>query len=493
LYKETGQRYKGIIYGSFMKLYNGNIKVIEFNARFGDPECINVLHSLRNDLLDIFLRICDGTLNKIDIKFNTKPSVFKYIVPNGYPTNPVKNKYIYIDDDLNSNIIFSSISKKSEKFYTLLGSRALGYIRNGDTLEQACMRVEKFFKTINGPVYHRTDIGHSDIYNLAGVNIEKGNKVIKSIQSYVESTYNENVVSEFGDFSGMMTIPSKYKNPILITSTDGVGTKSILTLEVFGYEEGYYMLGQDLVNHCINDILVKGGEPLFFMDYYASNTIQSNHVKYLIKGMSYSCKQVGCTLLGGETAEMPDVYRDNHCDIVGTIIGCTNKDNIINGKANIKEGNVVIGLPSSGPHTNGYSLIRKLLKEHTVDIKFRKQLCTIHKSYYNDIKSITNAGIKINGMVHITGGGFIENPPRVLPPNLEIKYYDFEFSPLFKTIQRLGHIKRNDMLRIFNCGIGMILIISNDDLNQMNQINVDYTVIGQVNKKLPVNPYYIYL
>jgi len=471
------EQYRGILYGSFMKTTNG-IKIIEFNCRFGDPECINVLHLLKTNLLDIFTAIINGTLDNIELKFDSKPSVFKYLVPNGYPEDPIKNVPIKISND---DYIYGSITEKHDE-YKILGSRTLGTVVSADSLEECAKEIDRIFAKIKGPLFYRKDIGVNTgiTYSNSGVDIAEGNRVVENIKNSVESTFNENVISKFGDYSGLIKIPKRFNSPILVSTTDGVGTKSLLIIEKYGPKEGYHMLGKDLVNHCVNDILVKGAHPLFFMDYFASSSINAEHVKDFVAGISEACRDVNCVLLGGETAEMPDIYKENASDLVGTMIGIVDQNKIIDGKKNIQKGDIVIGLPSTGPHTNGYTLIRRILDIHRVEQNILDNLCATHKCYYNDIQKIFSANVKINGMVHITGGGFIENPPRVIPDGMHIKYEDFEFSDVFKTVQNLGNISRHEMLKVFNCGYGMLIIVSEQDLDRVLQLDIGGKKLGVV-------------
>jgi phosphoribosylamine--glycine ligase/phosphoribosylaminoimidazole synthetase len=466
-------KYRGIVYGSFMKTNDG-IKIIEYNVRFGDPECINVLSILETNLSDIFRAIVDERLGECDVKFKKEATCCRYLVPNGYPDKPVKGHEIYLDDRLNvNNLICANLSveeKNGSRYYYELGSRTMAIICTGNNLNDATKMVDEQVKHITGPLFYRTDIGKqkdkkSINYKDAGVNIDEGNKVIKQIQEYVESTFNSNVISKFGDFAGLYQLPlasQDSKNNVLVTSTDGVGTKSIFVLEHYGLEKGYEMLGHDLVSHSVNDILVKGAKPLFFLDYYASSRIKAEYVKYFVKGLSDACKQVGCVLIGGETAEMPDVYQDNMCDLVGTIVGIVEKDKIINGKEQIEEGDLIVGLPSSGPHTNGYSLIRKLVNASTPP-DIIEDLCASHKCYYHEVMKLIKDGHEIHGMCHITGGGWSDNSERVLPEGLKMDlgtFYGHDSMPrCFQYLQEKGQLSNEEMYRTFNCGIGMLVYV----------------------------------
>lgn len=491
LYKELNESYKGIIYGSFMKTNNG-IKIIEFNCRFGDPECINVLTLLETDLLDIFISIISSRLADIDIKFSKKASVFKYIVPNGYPETPVRDQIINFP--INDSLIVASVRKgitgdinNTDLNYYNIGSRTLGYINVSKFVIRSAVILNRMLDKVSGPLYYRKDIGlvyDKITYDNCGVNIEEGNNVVKDIEKDVTSTYNSHVINKFGDFGGAFQLsPLNYKIPVLVSTTDGVGTKTIFIIENFPPEKAFNMLGTDIVNHCINDILVKGAKPLFFLDYIASSVLKKENISYFVKGISEACKKAKCVLIGGETAEMPDVYKKGHCDIVGTMIGIVDKDNMINGKTYITSNDILIGLPSSGPHTNGYSLIRKIVSRYEsiygeLDRNMIDMLSEPHKSYLEEYNIITDNDINIKGMCHITGGGFCDNIRRIIPDNLKVRWDTFEFTDVFKFIQKISNMDDMEMMSVFNCGIGMIIVIDKRDLVRFNKLNIDYKVVG---------------
>ena len=479
--------YRGILYGSYMKINTGAIKIIEFNCRLGDPETINIMHLLETPLVNIFEAILNQTLDQITISYTKDASVFKYVVPIGYATSQVQsNKLISIPTNISQdNLIFGNLQKNQDKYITT-SSRSFGIIYSSSSIKQASDQINKYLKNLPDNLYFRYDIGQEpnikSNYELAGVNIQEGNKVISQIKSLVEATFNSCVVSEFGDFSGLYALGDN----ILVASTDGVGTKSLLVLDTYGPEIGYNMLGHDIVNHCVNDTLVKGARPLFFLDYFASGKLEASHTVAFVRGISQACQQVKCVLLGGETAEMPDIYQNNASDVVGTMIGLVSKSKVINGKEKIKSGDLIIGLASSGPHTNGYSLIRNILNKLDSSEYFDllPKLCATHKCYLEDINTLETCGIDIHGLCHVTGGGFQDNPPRILPKNLEINWETWEFPEVFKFLQSRGNISYAEMLKVFNCGIGMLVFINPNDLSK---IKLEYTQVGQViNKYSPV-------
>lgn len=482
LFKEFNRKYKGILYGSYMKTYNGDIKIIEFNCRFGDPECINILSLMKTQFIDIVTGIVDSGLEYMDIKFSPNASVFKYAVPNGYPSKPIKNQLINFP--ITDNLILASVKEEDNKYYQLR-SRALGYISVGNNITSCTNQVNEILDQITGPLFYRRDIGYSYskiTYNNCGVNIEEGNQVVHDIEKHVTSTFNRNVINKFGDFGGAFQLPIM-NMPVLVSTTDGVGTKTIFVLNNYPPNIAYEMLGNDIVNHCINDILVKGAKPLFFLDYIASSKLNKNHISYFVKGCSEACKIANCVLIGGETAEMPDVYRDDHCDIVGTMVGMVEKYNMIDGKTFICKNDILIGLKSSGPHTNGYSLIRKVVDKYeklygSLSPDMIDKLSAPHKSYLKEYNLMINNDINIKGMCHITGGGFNDNLRRVIPDHLSIFWNKFEFSDPFKFIQKISNMNDNEMMEVFNCGIGMIFIVNPSNLDKLNKLDIEFEILG---------------
>jgi phosphoribosylformylglycinamidine cyclo-ligase len=304
------------------------------------------------------------------------------------------------------------------------------------------------------------------LYKEAGVDIRKAEDALSDIKTLIKRTLTDNVLTLPGHFGATYKIPEGYKNPVLVSSIDGVGTKILVAID-HGFFEG---LGHDIVNHCVNDILVMGAKPMYILDYFGAGKLEKDVIVDVIRGMAKACEENGCSLIGGESAEMPDLYGDNIFDVAVQITGIVEQDEVIDG-SNIKEGDKVFGLPSSGFHTNGYSLIRAIIREAGLSLDSHIEgfdevlgdlLLIPHKSYY---KKITPFLKEINGMCHITGGGFYGNIPRILPPGLTCHIYteSFEVPPLFKFIQEKGNIPDREMFSVFNMGIGM-LVISEEDL-----------------------------
>ena len=472
-YRETTGKigYRGIIYGSFMMTKRG-LRVIEFNARFGDPECINILSILSTDINKIFSAINTQTLGLIkdQIEYRKESSLLLYLVPSGYPENPQKGCEISFNERIDiDNLIFASVYRENEK-YLLKGSRAIGIIVNHKSNNLKILNDIALEKAIfiNGPVRYRSDIGVFEItYQNCGVDINEVTKTLEIVKGKIKSTHNDNVISNYGGFGGLLTLENIIADGdnTLVTTIDGVGTKTSFLPDVFG-DVAYYIMGQDIVGHCINDILVQNAQPLFFMDYIASSKLDSNKMKLIIDGIVDVCRKHNCVLIGGETAEMPGVYRDNAYDIVGTMIGSVNQEKIIDGKTNVKAGDIVLSLPSNNIHTNGYTMIRKIfeINDITEEPDLMDWMSKPHKPYYNEITTLLNNGINIHALCHITGGGLIDNPPRVLPDNLKmIIDYNYECNPMFQRIKELGNISNQEMFRTFNCGIGMMVIVAPED------------------------------
>lgn len=315
-------------------------------------------------------------------------------------------------------------------------------------------------------------------YKAAGVDIEAGEKTVDKIKGYAKSTFNKSVLADIGMFGAFYEPDfSDIKNPVLVSSVDGVGTKLKVAFEMDKHDT----VGQDLVNHCVNDIAVCGAKPLFFLDYYATGKLNPDKASEVIKGFSIACKENGCSLVGGETAEMPGLYEGEEYDVSGTIVGVVDKSKIIDGKK-IKKSDLLIGFPSTGLHTNGYSLARKVLLEKFkvhdfvdgINNTIGDELLKIHKSYLSLITSIKNS-IDVKGLSHITGGGIIGNTSRIIPKglNLQINWGSWEMPPIFKLIQKTGNISNEEMHKVFNCGIGLIAVVSKEDKLQAFQVAHD--------------------
>ena len=331
------------------------------------------------------------------------------------------------------------------------------------------------------------EIIENDPYKLAGVDIDAGNSLVNQIKKSVAASHNKNVLDNIGGFAGMYELDKDIKNPVLVACTDGVGTKVSLAQQ-YNDLSG---IGQDLVAMCVNDLIVCGAKPLFFLDYYASSKLDVNEATTVVKSIADACIKSDCALLGGETAEMPGHYIDNNFDLAGFSVGCVSKDKIIKND-NVICGNVLIGIESSGPHSNGFSLIRKIIKESKVNEEEKNIIakrCLEPTLLYPKLIMELISNYKINSLAHITGGGLTENLPRSIPDNLivEIDTDSWEMPDILKWLQENGNISDDDMYRIFNCGIGMVLFVDEDEeLNisrRIKELKMNSFVIGKVKNK----------
>jgi phosphoribosylformylglycinamidine cyclo-ligase len=326
-------------------------------------------------------------------------------------------------------------------------------------------------------------------YKEAGVDIDAADKAVEDIKSLVKNTFNKNVLSNLGSFGACYKFPKdNYNNPILVSSADGVGTK----LKIAFLSGKHKTIGQCLVNHCVNDILVMGAKPLFFLDYFATGKLDNSVFNDVVFGLSKACKENECALIGGETAEMPGFYGQDEYDLCGTVVGAVDGDNLLSDRK-ISKGDLLIGLPSTGLHTNGYSLARKVLldkfsiEEYVPELgsSVADSLLSIHKSYLNALSEALNQDWLL-GLSHITGGGLEGNTYRVLSKNqkLKVDWSVWEWPPIFKLIQEIGNVPTSDMKRSFNLGMGMVMIIKKENINKaeayLKEKKEPYCILGEV-------------
>jgi phosphoribosylformylglycinamidine cyclo-ligase len=296
-------------------------------------------------------------------------------------------------------------------------------------------------------------------YKDAGVDITKGNDLVDAIKPIAKATSIPGVLAGLGGFGAGFEIPTGYKNPVLISGTDGVGTK----LKVAEMLEKHDTIGQDLVAMCVNDLIVAGAKPLFFLDYYATSSLNTKIAVDVIAGIADGCKISNCALIGGETAEMPGMYSGEEYDLAGFCVGIVEKDKIIDGKS-VESGDSIIALGSSGPHSNGYSMIRKVMEKQSPTDKQMQQLIEPTKIYVKSILDLIEA-VDVKAISHITGGGLIENIPRVLPKGIgaTIDTNSWEVPEIFNYLQKAGNIDTNEMFRVLNCGVGMVVVVKSGD------------------------------
>ena len=318
-------------------------------------------------------------------------------------------------------------------------------------------------------------------YKDSGVDITKGNQLIERIKPIAKSTFRPGVLAGLGGFGAMFEIPlDKYKNPVLISGTDGVGTK----LKVAEMLNKHDTIGIDLVAMFVNDLIVQGAEPLFFLDYFATGSLNPDIATSVIEGIGEGCRQSGCSLIGGETAEMPGMYGGEDYDLAGFCVGIAEKSRIIDG-SKVSEGDHIVALGSSGPHSNGYSLIRKVLEKSTPTNEQLNSLIEPTRIYVRSILSLLNT-LPVHAISHITGGGLLENIPRVLPEHLAAKLDPASWTQpeIFQWLQDLGNIATSEMYRVLNCGVGMVVVISressNEAINHLNSCGENAWLIGEV-------------
>ena len=327
-------------------------------------------------------------------------------------------------------------------------------------------------------------------YAAAGVNIGAGQEAVRLMRPFAQSTYNNRVLGDIGGFGGLFKLDS-YREPILVASADGVGTK----INIAGQAGSFATIGADLVNHCINDIWVQGADPLFFLDYIAADSLNPQDAADIVRGMAEACSAAGIALIGGETAEMPGTYREGHYDVAGFIVGAVERWDLIDGTG-IRAGDVLVGLPSTGLHTNGYSLARRVfdLDDHPENLDERppelggetvaEALLAVHRPYYRELKPMRR---RVRGLAHITGGGYAENVPRVLPDNLRavVDCGAWSVPPIFRLISSRGEIPMTEMYDVFNMGMGMIAVVRPQDAPMVMSAMEGSAQIGTIEERPP--------
>ncbi|KNZ44271.1 phosphoribosylamine-glycine ligase [Puccinia sorghi] len=499
--RKEGMSFVGCLFTGFMLTEQGP-KVLEYNVRFGDPETQTVMGLLSDDtdLAEVFMACCDRRLDSVKVDFKRLHSVTVVIASPGYPNSYPKGLQVTIDHDSlpkNSFVYHAGTSPDSSDPYVTTGGRVFAVNGMGETLEIAARTAYEAVACVEfeGMTY-RKDIAHRALkpqattsssqsernqngltYLDSGVSIDSGNELVARIKHLVKATARLGCDSVIGGFGGLFDLKSVgYCDPVIVSGTDGVGTKLIVAQKAGKHDT----VGIDLVAMSVNDLLVQGAEPLFFLDYFACNHLNVDVAVDVVKGITEGCKQSNCALVGGETAEMPGLYRDDDYDLAGFAVGVVERSLILPRLEEIGVEDVLIGLTSSGFHSNGFSLVRKVIErsglsyesacpwqpEQTLGVAlleptriYTQQLLPILKSEERLIK----------GLSHITGGGFLENVPRVLPAGLgcEIDAASFPLPAPFKWLMKQSHIHPLEMCRTFNCGIGMVLIVSNHHVSRL--------------------------
>ncbi|XP_022916991.2 trifunctional purine biosynthetic protein adenosine-3 [Onthophagus taurus] len=508
-FKQEKIDYKGVLYAGLMLTRDGP-KVLEYNCRFGDPETEVILPLLDTDLFEIMMSCCNESLStqKINWKQNLT-AVGVVMASRGYPETSSKGQIIKNVDKVTSkpeNVVFHCGTTLNDGNLVTNGGRVLICVTLTPSLQLSSIKALKCCKMIqfDGAQY-RSDIAHKGIarsilergkmtYKESGVDITAGNDLITHIKPSAKSTDRVGVMGGLGGFGGLFDLKaSGYNDPILVSGTDGVGTKLKIAQEIGIHNT----IGIDLVAMCVNDILANGAEPLFFLDYFACGVLDVKVAKEVISGIADGCKLAGCSLLGGETAEMPDMYPPGEYDLAGFAVGAVEKTNFLPKVNEIQPGDLVIGLPSSGVHSNGFSLVRKVMKIANVNYKdiapfssnkksFGEELLTPTKIYVKGLIKAASSG-KLKAFAHITGGGLLENIPRVLPKQLGVTLdaKNWKIPEVFTWLATLGGINEFELLRTFNCGIGGVVIIDKTHKNEILNLLSEYdpTIIGQIRNK----------
>ncbi|XP_056641473.1 trifunctional purine biosynthetic protein adenosine-3 isoform X1 [Diorhabda sublineata] len=506
-FKNEKLKFVGVLYAGLMLTPTGP-KVLEFNCRFGDPETEVILPLLESDLYDIMISCCDGTLSKQQIKWKQNVSAVGVVLASkGYPETSSKGQVISGLDVVNKDlIVFHCGTALKDGVVVTNGGRVLISVALAPQLTVAAAKATKSCGIIkfDGQQYRR-DISHKGIarsilqfgkltYKQSGVDIDAGNDLVNHIKPAAKSTNRTGVMGGLGGFGGLFdTKAAGYKDPLLVSGTDGVGTKLKIAQAVGVHDT----IGVDLVAMCVNDILAHGAEPLFFLDYFACGNLEVDIAKQVVTGIADGCKLAGCSLIGGETAEMPDMYQPGDYDLAGFAVGAVERERLMPRIETITPGDAVIGLPSSGVHSNGFSLVRKIMKMAGKDYNsvapfskrnktFGSELLTPTKIYVKSVIPAIKTG-KVKAFGHITGGGLLENIPRILPDEVAVELDAAQWSipTVFSWLATAGGVHQLEMLRTFNCGIGGVLIVSGVNVEEILGIVKEEgaTIIGKVVKK----------
>ncbi|KAF8640650.1 hypothetical protein AX17_000307 [Amanita inopinata Kibby_2008] len=506
--RKEGFPFVGLLFVGIMLTSSGP-KVLEYNVRFGDPEteALMVLLDESVDLTAVLMACAEHHLDSVSVKLRPGYSVSVVLASKGYPGSYAKEKRINLNAMPPGVVIFHAGTKKTAEGVLTCGGRVLAVTAYAATLEQAVNAAYAGVESVSfeGLIFRR-DIAHRALkaaphselptltYAQAGVSVDAGNTLVEMIKPYVRSTGRVGASVEIGGFGGVFDLKNVgYTDPVLVSGTDGVGTKLRIAVDMGVHD----LVGIDLVAMSVNDLLVQGAEPLFFLDYYGCSKLEVEVAAQVVKGIADGCRQAGCALIGGETAEMPGMYADGDYDLAGFAVGAVERSLILP-RSDIVPGDIILGLSSSGLHSNGFSLVRKVVAFSGLnyaspcpwaeDTTLGRVLLEPTRIYISQVLPTAKAGL-IKAMSHITGGGFLENIPRVLPKDLGC-YIDaatWSLPPVFQFIMQTGHIKPLEMARTFNNGIGMVVIISPSEMESVQSIlrrgKAHVYTIGQVTDK----------
>ena len=483
---QEGAPYIGVLYAGLMLTPDGP-KLLEYNCRFGDPEAQTVLPLLTDDLAVLALACCNGELGDRRIQFQGAACTLVAAAA-GYPAAAVTGAAIDFGDETTEALLFHA----GTDGFQVTGGRVLAVTGLGDTLATARGHAYDRMATIAfDGMQVRRDIGWRAIgagltsYAAAGVDIDEGTRAVDQMKAAVERTHGAAVLKGVGSFGGVFSgaVLKAMDEPLLVASTDGVGTKVELAARLGKYRG----VGADIVNHCIDDVLVQGARPLFFLDYIASSRLDADQVAEVVTGMAEACEVAGCALLGGETAEMPGVYAPGAFDIAGTLVGAVDRAQLLP-SGTLVAGDVLLGVASNGPHTNGYSLLRKLFEWLPMDSVPAGFDCTLgeallksHRNYLPVLGPAIDSGL-VKALAHITGGGLPENLPRVLPAGIDahIELGSWPIPPLFRLVREVAvGMATAELYRTLNMGVGMVIVCAASDAEDVRALVPEQTwVIG---------------
>ena len=483
---QEGAPYIGVLYAGLMLTPDGP-KLLEYNCRFGDPEAQTVLPLLTDDLAVLALACCNGELGDRRIQFQGAACTLVAAAA-GYPAAAVTGAAIDFGDETTEALLFHA----GTDGFQVTGGRVLAVTGLGDTLAAARGHAYDRMATIAfDGMQVRRDIGWRAIgagltsYAAAGVDIDEGTRAVDQMKAAVERTHGAAVLKGVGSFGGVFSgaVLKAMDEPLLVASTDGVGTKVELAARLGKYRG----VGADIVNHFIDDVLVQGARPLFFLDYIASSRLDADQVAEVVTGMAEACEVAGCALLGGETAEMPGVYAPGAFDIAGTLVGAVDRAQLLP-SGTLVAGDVLLGVASNGPHTNGYSLLRKLFEWLPMDSVPAGFDCTLgeallksHRNYLPVLGPAIDSGL-VKALAHITGGGLPENLPRVLPAGIDahIELGSWPIPPLFRLVREVAvGMATAELYRTLNMGVGMVIVCAASDAEDVRALVPEQTwVIG---------------
>ena len=498
--RAEGRRYVGVLYAGLMLTADGP-RVLEFNARFGDPETQVQLPLLQTDLLDVVEACVRGRLADVDLLWRDGYALTVVAAAPGYPAAPELGALISGLDSLDADAIvfhagtaFAGDGLDGTATVTS-GGRVLAATGLGATIGEARAQAYAALASIDfAGVQVRRDIGWRAIartsggYAASGVDITAGNHAVELMKKAVAATYTPAVVAGVGSFGGVIDLGMlrQFDQPVLVASTDGVGTKVMAAMAAGRIAT----VGTDLVNHCIGDVLVQNARPLAFLDYVAASRLDPEQVASIVTNMAEACREAGIVLLGGETAEMPGVYAEGHLDVAGTMIALADRAQLLP-LTTVAAGDVVLGLASSGPHTNGYSLLRRVFAGMPMDASpepldgtLADALLAPHRNYLAPLGPVLDAlpGV-IKALAHITGGGLVENPVRILPPGhgIEIQLGSWPVPPLFRLVRDITGLPADELHRSLNMGIGMVAVVAPADVEAVQDaLGEESWVIGRV-------------